>query len=68
METFITEVASEYAVVRARTIADLIKSMRLAIEDGFQPQGGIAVTADIDGALFIQAVVKIDYQNANCIK
>ena len=46
----------EYSVVRGNTITDVVRNMRLAIDDGFQPIGGIAV-----GEMnFYQAVVKYE--------
>lgn len=52
---------AEYSIVRGADATSLIKSVRLAIEDGFQPIGGVSIgVGPMGDALFLQAVVKYD--------
>jgi hypothetical protein len=53
--------AVEYAVVRGSNTTQLALNMNTAINDGFQPTGGIAIGVSSGDVLLLQAVVK--YQN-----
>lgn len=51
----------EYSVVRGIDVTSLTRSVMLAIRDGFQPLGGIAIGVGPNGdALLLQAVVRYD--------
>jgi Domain of unknown function (DUF1737) len=54
--------AVEYHVVRGSNVTQLSLNVNTAINDGFQPIGGVAIGVSVSGeALMLQAVAK--FQN-----
>ena len=51
----------EYFIVAALNHAEIEKKVNYSISKGYQPLGGVSITLDTSGAIFIvQAMVKYD--------
>lgn len=49
---------SEYTVVISISIHDLIEEVNNSIKEGWQPIGGVFVTSEERGDMFLQSMIK----------
>lgn len=55
------EVPVEYNVVRGENVHYLAKNVEAAIQDGFEPTGGVCSQENGNGPIFMQAVVRYEF-------